>query len=281
MTRFLITMFVCMATVTSARADVSVKITGRFGMFWNGGFGTENRMRLDFKSKTVTDDGLTFGGFARASLESGSSGTLSGPYLYAEWDIYKLTIGNTSGAVGTQLAVWGCAAGYRGSSCADMVANLSPGGWTPVFTTSSSTGQGPNLLRFNAKFPDVKLAVSGGNGNDFEIAAAFKLGKVKVGLGFDDGSGIEGGWTLVTETKLGDVTYGLDVGRYGSFTNVVAQVQLKKGVHTYYAYASSLGGTASYGISYKQDLGGGVKFGTGLEMVGGSWLADMGVSISF
>lgn len=281
MTRYLLAALIWLAAAATAHADVKLKGSGRFGVFWNGSVGTENRMRVDFKAKTVTDSGLTFGASARASLESSASGSLSGPALSMAWDVYKLTLGNTSGAVGTQLPVWGCAAGYRGSSCADMVANLSPGGWSPVFTTSSSTGNGPNLVRFNAKVGDVKLAVSGGNGNDLEIAAAFKVGKVKVGLGFDDGSGTEGGWTLVTDTKVGNITYGLDIGRYGTFTNVVAQVQLKKGARTYYAYASSLGGTSSYGISYKQDLGGGVKFGTGLEMVGGSWMADMGFSISF
>lgn len=281
MKRFLLAALIWIVAAPMVFADVTIKGAGRFGVFWNGTFGTENRLRLDFKAKTVTDNGITFSAFTRASLESGASGNLSGPSLSMAWDGYKLTLGNTSGAVATQVGIWGCAAGYRGSSCADMVANLSPGGWTPVMTVSSSTGQGPDLVRFNAKIGKVKLAVSGGNGNDFEIGAAFKLGKVKLGVGFDDGSGSTGGWTLVTDTKSGNFTYGLDVGRYGSFTNVVGSVQYKTGAHTYYAYASSLGGTSSYGVSYKQDLGGGAKFGTGLEMVGGSWMADMGVSISF
>lgn len=281
MNRLLIAVLAIILFPQAAAAEIKLTGSGRMGVFWNGSFGTEHRLRLDFTAKTKTDDGITFGAFARASLEKGAAGQISGPALSMAWDRWKLTIGNTSGAVAAQAGIWGCSVGYRGSSCADMVANLSPGGWTPVMTVSSSTGQGPNLVRVNAKFGKVKLALSGANGNDFEIAAAFPVGPIKVGLGFDDGSGTTGGWTLTTEYKKGDWTYGLDAGQYGTVTNGVFSAQYKTGPHTYYGYVSVLGGTHSAGLSYKRDLGGGVKFGTGVEIVGGSWMADMGLSMRF
>lgn len=261
---------------------ISGDISARAGLFLKDGrIDDDWRLRTDLKFDGKLDNGLKFGGSTRLDWVE------RGPYRFSSLGLWvshgktKVSFGNTSGAVATLAGIWGCAAGYRGASCADLVTNLQPGGWSPTMTTSSSTGNGPGLVRFNTELQGVKLAISGGNGNDLEVVAKFKVRKLGVAVGIDSGPGTAGGLTVITDLKRGDYTYGVDFGRYGHVNNLVLSVQKKTGKTTWYGYVSSLSGITSVGISYKREISKKATFGMGLESIGGSLMADAGFKFRF
>ncbi len=247
----------------------------------------EWRLRFDWTARGRLPSGLRWSVWTRFDVTESQQGPYSGVAITLERDFWKIVHGNTTGAVAAAVGVWGCAVGYRGASCADMVANLTPGGWTPVMTVSSSTGPGPGLTRVGLKVtPEVSVALSGGGQSDPEAALVWKRGNWRVGLGWDGGPGTQGGWTVTVDRKLpgtagGDVTLGLDAGHYGGVTNLVASAELKRGQDTFYAYASRLGGTLSAGVSWRRKIRDDLMFGTGVESVGGRLIADAGLVWKF
>ena len=261
---------------------ISGDLSARAGLFLKAGeIHDDWRFRTDLKFKGRLENGLKFGGSTRLDWVE------RGPYRFSSLGLWishgktKLSFNNTSGAVATLAGIWGCAAGYRGASCADLVTNLQPGGWSPTMTTSSSTGNGPGLVRFNTQLGDVKLAISGGGGNDMEVVAKFKVKKLGVAVGIDNGPGTTGGLTVITDYKRGDYTLGVDLGRYGTVSNIVVSLQKKTGKNTLYGYVSSLNGIRSVGVSYRRAISKKVTFGMGLENVGGAILADIGFKFRF
>lgn len=267
-----------------AEAEIRLKGTARFGLnYKNGAISEEYRTRVDFHLKGKADGGLSFGAFTRVSIDGQATGNFSGAAVWIKKDKIKLTLGNTSGAIAARASIWGCSVGYRGASCADLVTNLQPAGWSPTMTTSSSTGAGPNLIRLD--FPiakKVKMSISGGNGNDLEIAARWSGKPWSVGLGYDFGVETHGGVTLIIDWKKGKWAVGFDLGHYGGITNAVfsAAWKYRKG-HELYAYASVLAGAHSVGISWKRDLGGGALIKAGLESAAGNIMADVGLKFRF
>ncbi len=267
-----------------AAAEIRLKGTARFGLnYRNGAVTQEYRTRIDFHLKGRTEGGLAFGAFTRVSIDGQATGIFSGAAVWIEKDKVRLTLGNTSGAIAARAAIWGCSVGYRGASCADLVTNLQPAGWQPTMTTSSSTGAGPNLIRLDLPLGrKTKMSISGGNGNDLEIALRRSGKPWSIGFGYDFGSGTNGGATLIIDWKKGEWAWGLDIGRYGNFTNVVANIAWKyrKGEELY-AYASMLGGAHSVGISWKKKLGGGAMLKAGIESAAGNIMADIGIKFRF
>ncbi len=263
-------------------ARFSAQISARAGVYVKGPTsGTEARLRFDLALKGKLDNGLSYGASTIIDLQKDDRPKVNRPAYWISHGKTKLTFGNTSGAVAALAGVWGCAVGYRGASCADMVANMAPGGWSPVFSVGPLGPVGVGIVRVNTQLGDVKVAISGGGGSDPEIAAKFKVGAVNVGLGFDAGPGTSGGTTIILDLKRGDLTYGFDIGRYGNVTNLVASVQMKRDRTTWYAYASRLNRTNSIGLSFSRDLRKNVTFAAGIENVGGTFMADMGFKVRF
>ena len=287
MTRHVLALFAFLLTLLlagPAMAEIRLKGTARFGLnYRNGTITHEYRTRIDFHLKGKADDGLAFGAFTRVSIDGQATGIFSGAAVWIEKDRVKLTIGNTSGAIAARASIWGCSVGYRGASCADLVTNLQPAGWAPTMTTSSSTGAGPNLIRLDLPLGKRgKMSISGGNGNDLEIAARWSGKPWSIGVGYDFGTGTNGGATLIIDWKKGNRAWGLDIGRYGEFTNAVVNVAWKyRKDEELYAYASVLGGSHSIGISWKKKLGGGAMLKAGLESAVGNIMADIGLKFRF
>lgn len=262
---------------------ISGDISARAGMFWSKRKpGNEWRFRTDLKVKGKYQ-GVSYGASTRLDVVPGSTPPVfSGLGYWVQAGKVKVSFGNTSGAVATLAGIWGCAAGYRGASCADLVTNLQPGGWQPTMTTSSSTGQGPDLVRVNFPLGKVKFAISGGGANDTEVVAKFKLRKkLSVAIGLDAGAGTTGGITVITDYSRKPWKLGVDAGHYGGVSNLVVSLEKKVKPHTWYGYVSTLNSQVSVGLSYKRELKNNVTLGMAIESVAGEFMADLGLKIKF
>lgn len=259
----------------AAAAEVSVSGTARMGVLDPGtGANTTYRTRINFSLSGETDGGLTFGAFSRVQINSGTTGVFSGSRVYIGNGTFTLTIGNADGAINTATGVWSVpSVGLTGLTYGNMVTGFNQ-------TTFSSGGGGANVVRLDMSMGNIKASVSGGNGNDTEIAVGFDLGGANIGVGYDSGAGATGGTTLTAGFDLSGAKITAAVGNY-STTNWAIGVDYGIGGGNLLAYASSVGGSSNYGVGYNYSLGGGATVKVGVASIGGTTMWDAGVGMSF
>jgi len=148
--------------------------------------GTVNylRNRLTFTGSATSDGGLTFSTWARwRHSASGNKFTglqgISAPNFTVSNGAITLTAGNATGAMGTYGGIWGCGGVMWG--CQGNV----DGAYDHA--TGSSVGTGPDVVRLDMALGSATVSISGGNGNDSEVALAMPLGGGSVNVGYDAG----------------------------------------------------------------------------------------------
>lgn len=269
----------------AAFADASISANGRMGVVSTGGTtGAEYRYQVHFNGSTTTDSGITFGAFARYRT-GGNNGTaynaggvIAGGRVWVSNGTLTLTLGNQSGSVTDMTGFFGCAQGYRGANCRDTIT-----AYANNFGHSSTGNQGVNYAKVQASFGNISLSMSDGTGAgaDTEIAANFAAGSVNVGVAYDSGTGANGGTYLGVTGSAGGIGWRAAYGQIGGgTTNWVLAGTYGMGAGSIYAWASSTGGTSSYGITYKHDLGGATA-AVGYESIGGTGTTEAGLSFSF
>ncbi len=267
----------------AAAADVSLSGYGRMGIIYTGGVGaaTYSRFRLSITGSTETDGGLSFGAWARIQSTqvgptgSGVSAAVSGHSVWVSNGTMTLTMGNTGGAVAAAANIWGCGVGFAGS-CADLADNSFGN-----HTSNSSTSGGINQVRLDFTLGSANVSISGGNGNNTEIAANFSMGTATVGAGYALDATTPTTWLNIS-FDAGSATLGLRTAMNSTGTGYIAHVTYGTGNGSLYGYAgTNLSGATTYGAEYSTSLGGGVTASVALWSLGGTSFASAGAQFNF
>jgi outer membrane protein OmpU len=262
----------------AAAADVSVSGYSRIGIS-NSGSTTSNYLRnqVTFSGSATSDGGLSFTAWTRtrnsaASSKFASTSAFAGPQLTVSNGAVTLAVGNATGAVGSTAgpAIWGCGAVMWG--CAD----LAGGTWA----SQSSTGAGTNVVRLDMALGSANVSVSGGNGNDTEVAMNVPMGSGSVGIGYDQEtnpflhvgySGTAGGLGVGVRASQSN-------GKTGYMANVTAPI----GAGSVYMFAGkTIAGKNNYGLKYSQSLGGSVAMQAGATSAAGVTTVGAGLNFSY
>jgi outer membrane protein OmpU len=262
----------------AAAADVSVSGYSRIGIS-NSGSTTSNYLRnqVTFSGSATSDGGLSFTAWTRtrnsaASSKFASTSAFAGPQLTVSNGAVTLAVGNATGAVGSTAgpAIWGCGSVMWG--CAD----LAGGTWA----SQSSTGAGTNVVRLDMALGSANVSVSGGNGNDTEVAMNVPMGSGSVGVGYDQEtnpflhvgySGTAGGLGVGVRASQSN-------GKTGYMANVTAPV----GAGSVYMFAGkTVAGKNNYGLKYSQSLGGSVAMQAGATSAAGVTTVGAGLNFSY
>ena len=276
----------------AAAADISLSGSGRIGIVSAGGAtNVTHRFRVNVNASGETDGGLTFGAYVRLNMNGGGNGigknTIGAPRLYIGNGMATLTVGNAGGAISQAGNIWGCGIGFRGD-CDDMAAGGNAFNWV----THSSGGAGASVVRLDFALGSANISISGGNAsggatNDTEIAANFNMGTASVGVGYDAGTGADGGTLLNVSFGAGSATIGAHVAMSNGTTGYMATVKTAMGAGSLYAgFGNQLnsGATATqaaYFVSYKQSLGGGANASVSVRSIGGAVTTDAGITFGF
>jgi len=262
----------------AAAADVSVSGYSRIGIS-NSGSTTSNYLlnQVTFSGSATSDGGLSFTAWTRtrnsaASSKFAGTSAFAGPQLTVSNGAVTLAVGNATGAVGSTAgpAIWGCGAVMWG--CAD----LAGGTWA----SQSSTGAGTNVVRLDMALGSANVSVSGGNGNDTEVAMNVPMGSGSVGVGYDQEtnpflhvgySGTAGGLGVGVRASQSN-------GKTGYMANVTAPI----GAGSVYMFAGkTVAGKNNYGLKYSQSLGGSVAMQAGATSADGVTTVGAGLNFSY
>jgi outer membrane protein OmpU len=248
----------------AAAAEMNVGGSARMGIISDSaGTRVENRMRINVSGSGETDGGLTFGAFARfqsgQASALGTTGVMNGSGVWVSNGTMTLSVGNQTGAIGQNAglyAVGGC--GFSASPnymqyCANVLnqGNASIDGF-------SSGGAGPSIARLDFALGSANLSISGGTGNNMEVAASFALGSANISVGYDNGAGTLGGTYLTVAFDAGSANVAVTGYRDGAgTTSYILKGSMAAGSGNVGAFiARDLGGNR-WGINYAQSLGGG------------------------
>ena len=148
---------------------------------------------------------------------------------------------------------------------------------------NSSTGAGANVVRLDVAAGSMNVSVSGGNGNDNQVAASFALGTMSMNVGWDQGNASGTATShIAIATDVGAANVKILAARVGTSTNYILSGSGAVGSGSLYGFVGQVGGSSVYGVNYGQSLGGGANASVGLEShatAGTNWAA--GVTFSF
>ena len=272
----------------AAAADISLSGSGRIGIVSTGGAtNVTHRFRINANASGETDGGLTFGAYVRMNMNGGAVGAIGAPRLYIGNGMATLTVGNAGGAISQAGNIWGCGIGFTGS-CADMAA----GGNAFTWVTHSSGAAGASVVRLDFALGSANISISGGSAsggaaNDTEIAANFNMGTASVGVGYDSGTGANGGTLLNVSFGAGSATIGGHIAMSNGTTGYMGTITTAMGAGSLYAgFGNQLNGgatatRAAYFVSYKQPLGGGANASVSVRSVAGAVTTDAGITFGF
>ena len=290
---------------------LSISGQGRMGIQYNstgiaGGsnYQAESRLQLNFNVSVQGDNGLTFGAYSRARMQTGAPtglggfnvaqpGMFSGSRVWVEASGLRLTIGNTDGALrgpGTAFGyAGGCGVGYEGGQlCADSMGLL---GVSQRFnSTGAPTAQ---RIRVDYTMGDTRVAVSNDRSGATEVGIRTSFDAWTVALGYTNGNGnaASGGWaanqavtTVSAGYNGGSWSAGVGVAGGGGNTNYVLQGSANMGGGSLYGFVGRVASSATYGLSYGYGLGGGATLVAGAERNtagAGVTTASLGVVFNF
>ena len=163
----------------AAAADVNVSGYGRIGISSTDGKSSQyTRVNLNFSGSSTTDGGLTMNVQTRARATGAATTVFAAPTASISNGSMTLHVGNSTGAIGSTAGIWGCGAIMWG--CSD----LADDNWSN-WASRSSGGAGPDVVRLDMSLGGATVSVSGGNGNDSELAVSMPMGGGTVGIGYD------------------------------------------------------------------------------------------------
>ncbi len=306
------------ASASMAYADghaggVSLSGSGRFGIVYNEAFNgagqsetkIEKRMTINIDGSGSTDSGLEFGGRIRLRSDEGEAASAqSSANVYMGNDMFRITVGNTDGAllnrvgyyqgtVGLTGLQWANVSFNIGSSTFDLNSFSSRGGGTAdvvrldfnvggfgVSVSTDSTGDhtsntSEDAIAASYNFGDWTVAAgfaadgSGATNDVFSASVVGSIGDFGVGLGYTDKKNIGNKVTLSGSYSFGDT----------SVTAFVAKVDVDAAGT--FGFAAGDDSETEYGIGFTHSLGGAVLAGGVSENYTGNVMADLGVRFSF
>ena len=289
----------------AAAADVNVSGYGRIGISSTDGKSSQyTRVNLNFSGSSTTDGGLTMNVQTRARATGAATTVFAAPTASISNGSMTLHVGNSTGAIGSTAGIWGCGAIMWG--CSD----LADDNWSN-WASRSSGGAGPDVVRLDMSLGGATVSVSGGNGNDAELAVSMPMGGGTVGIGYDtdhDTAAVEAvaavvhsatapasaaveGVAAVAKAAITQINYSGSVGGLG----VGVKLMQQNAVNAYMASVTAPAGGGSvyifggkqldtsnnYGIRYNQSLGGGASMQVGATNAAGTTTIGAGVQFGF
>ena len=295
------------ATASVASADVTVGGTARFGVQYNSALATtttlESRVTLNIDFSTETDGGLELGGRLRLRADENAATATNGAQLYLKSGGFKLTVGNTCGAIECMPGVYTGSVGLNGNAWDALVTNtrgqdVVPGdglgnwGWDAY--QSSAVGANGAEVEYTAG--DFKAHLSYGNLNAapfhrVALTLAYTFGDWTAALGLQDGDrllGVGDKTVFTINGKLGDFGVGFAVADNNGTVKYALNGSYTMGATTvsgYIADEDTAGIDSSYGLNVAYDLGGASLVG-GISSVGNALgtsdtRASAGIKFSF
>lgn len=311
---FATTVLASLATIASAETGVKISGYGRFGVVHLSDRApglnettVHTRLRFNIDAKTETDSGVVFGGRIRLQDQSRGTwasstggGVLNAALLYAEYEGFRVEVGNTNTAFDTAALTYGSEMGLTDKSFGDSR--------TSFFAYESAPYSGKNRMGVYAsyKFEGFQVRASyvtpdqtGATAVEEEssIAVDYKTDQftlsaaaVQNGAGRADNDAwfIGGAYTGMENLTVGLNYYdeGIDKSAVSMGSTAVIYANYKMGATTlkgYVAnndYANNLTDT-SFGIGADYDLGGAKLTGSIQRDYDENTWADLGVRFNF
>lgn len=299
------------ATAGMAAADVTLSGSGRFGIVYNDALTApgqsktkvERRMTINIDGSGSTDGGLEFGGRIRLrSDENDAAAAASSSNVWMGNDMFRITVGNTDGAMLNRINYYQGSVGLTGLHWANVSFNI--GTQRFYLNSFSSRGNAGDVVRldFNVGGFGVSLSTDStgdhlSNGSEDAIAVSYNFGDWTVALGHaKDAAGVGMDATSASISgSIGDFGVGLgytDLDMAGS--KVVLSGSYNFGDTTVTAFVANTdedapgsagipatGTETEYGIGFTHSLGGAVLAGGISRDYTDNMMADLGVRFNF
>ena len=297
------------ATGGMAAADVTLSGSGRFGIVYNDSAALtsstkiEKRMTINIDGSGSTDGGLEFGGRIRLRSDENEAGSgQSSANVFMGNDMFRITVGNTDGALLNRVGYYQGSVGLTGLQWANLSFNIG----TNTFYLNSFSSRGGGAadvvrLDFNAGGFGVSLSTdstgdhTSGISED-AIAVSYNFGDwtAAAGIAKDANGAGQDATSLSIVGSIGDFGVGLgytDLKTIGNKVTLSGSYSFGDTSVTAYVASTSedTAGSAglavgqndqSYGIGFSHSLGGATLSG-GVSSNYGATMADLGVSFSF
>lgn len=296
------------ATGGMAAADVTLSGSGRFGIVYNDNAAltastkVEKRMTINIDGSGSTDGGLEFGGRIRLRSDENNSTAASAANVFMGNDMFRITVGNTDGALLNRVGYYQGTVGLTGLQWANVSFNIG----TNTFYLNSFSSRGGGTadvvrLDFNVGGFGVSLSTdstgdhTSGTSED-AVAVSYNFGDWTAAAGFAkdaNGVGVDA-MSASINGSIGDFGVGLGYTDLDTIGNkVTLSGAYSFGDTSVTAFVASTSedtvGSAglaagqddmSYGIGFTHSLGGAVLAG-GVSSNYGATMADLGVRFSF
>ena len=321
------------ATASVAAADINLSGGGRFGLVYNsqsvnGVKNTfskvrmERRMTINIDGSGSTDGGLEFGGRMRLRSDEGDgSSAVASSNAFLGNDSFRITVGNTNGALLQRVGYFQGTIGLTGLHWANLSFNIGESSWS--LNSYSSRGNTGDVVRLDFNAGGLGLSVStdttgtynaSGTPTEDAIAVSYNFGDWTVAAGYaanaviaaaGDGS-ITAGTAVVGEGldlmslsvvgSIGDIGVGLGYtdkekigskltlsGSYGfGDTTLTAFVaNTSEDIAGTAGISATQGSDTEYGFGFSHNLGGATLAGGVSKNYQKNTQADLGVSFSF
>ncbi len=299
------------ATAGMSAADVNVGGSARIGLVYDNNstlaqtVKVEKRISINLDGSGSTDGGLEFGGRIRLrSNENDSMGDVSSGNVYVGNDTWRVTVGNTSGALVTRLGYLQGSIGLTGLQWENVSFNI--GSNTFALNTYSSSGNaGGDVVRldFNVGGLGISLSTDStgdhlNNGSEDALAVGYNFGDWNVAAGYGKdvaGSGADI-WSVSAAGSIGEFGVGLQysdmtgVGNkavlngsydFGDTTVVAFIARTQVDVAGAFDFPAGSTSETGYGLGFTHSLGGATLAGGVSHNFAGDTMADMGIRFSF
>ncbi|MDR6263161.1 MULTISPECIES: porin [Rhodobacterales] len=310
------------ATAGMAAADVNVSGSGRFGIVYNNqsNFGVKNtnaktkiekRMSINLDGSGSTDGGLDFGGRIRLRSDEGdAAGATSSANIWMGNDMFRITVGNTDGAMINRIGYFQGSVGLTGLHWANLSSNIGSVARFAINTFSSRANAGDVVrLDFNVGGFGVSLSTdttgafnAAGTGSEDAIAVSYNFGDWNVAAGYAtnvlnvNSPAVEVDmFSISAAGNIGDFGVGIQfsdlelvgnkVTLNGSYnfgeTTVTAFVAKTSEDTVGSAGIGAAGSESEYGIGFTHSLGGATLAGGISRNYAENTMADLGVRFNF
>ncbi len=296
------------ATAGMASADVNLSGGARLGLVYSSATGTadairfEKRFTINVDGSGETDGGLSFGGRIRLRSDEGdAAGGVSSANVYIGNDTWRVTVGNTDGAMLNRVGYFQGSVGLTGLGYRNVSFNIGTSSWG--LASFSSRGNAGQVIRLDFNVGDFGVSLSTDNRGNFAAAGAAHEDSIAVSYNFGDwnvaagyaNEGVADIWSLSAVGKIGDFglglgysdrsTVGSKVTLEGSYsfgsTNVTAFVADTSEKTLGSAGIGALGSNTEYGIGFTHSLGGATLAGGIVRDFAKNTSADFGVRFKF
>lgn len=304
------------ATAGMAAADVTLSGSGRLGIVYNGantaaapGAGSsktkvERRMTINIDGSGSTDGGLEFGGRIRLRSDEGdAAGGVSSSNVFVGNDTWRITVGNTDGALLNRVGYYQGSVGLTGLHWANLSFNIGSNRF--YLNSFSSRGNSGDVVRldFNVGGFGVSLSTDSSgdfasNGSEDAIAVSYNFGDWTVAAGHAkdaNGAGLDA-TSLSVVGSIGDFGVGLgytDLKTVGAKVTVSGSYSFGDTTITGFvantdedvagsAGIPAVGGSdTEYGLGFTYSLGGATLAGGISRNFSEDTMADLGIRFGF